>query len=405
MFQSVYVIMVSEGEYGDDAELMKYLQFRDNEGRIKSIYQERDQAGEISIEETKELEHEEDIAARERYTTPAGAILTVGSSIALLNNLCSLVPRDKYTKVLLPIYEGDFQVSIRLPSALPVPRDQLVFHGAHRRSKREAKAVAAFAACKALHALGVFDDYLLPAKKTTGEVIEDADGRLIPEVIPNDMLDVLVHDPWCPLTPIGDESAAVQGWIYPILFPNQSYPQLALVAANDWGIQPSLPLDHAELTFGCPQAIRISAQWLEVLRRFTALGIHWCNTSKLIRHPLTCFLAIMNNNGSLDFNQMDALVKMPLQPALNRIAYQDEGRLLVQSKFEYGRPLLLRRLREDLSLFSRPCLADGASSEGEFNTYLELFEKEYSSKKYPARIPEDGPLLEVSFIPLNLYPR
>ena len=68
-----------------------------------------------------------------------GAILTYNTAIGLLNHLCSLIPRDRFTPMHLPQYSGEFESTLHLPSSLPLPPEHLIYIGPPRRTKKEAK--------------------------------------------------------------------------------------------------------------------------------------------------------------------------------------------------------------------------------------------------------------------------
>ena len=195
---ATFIVMVQEGHA---AHLERYKNFSESEPQLRLVYQHRDEhlepVVEEELEEGEEREDPEDLAERERYVVPStGAILTYNTAIGLLNHLCSLIPRDRFTPIHLPQYTGEFESTLNLPSSLPLPPERLVYVGPPRRTKKEAKRAVAFLAVKQLHQLSVFDDYLLPARASSGDN-EDADGRSIGDVsrIP-DTMEVMVRDPW-----------------------------------------------------------------------------------------------------------------------------------------------------------------------------------------------------------------
>ena len=392
-FDSTYIVMIPEGSYGDH---MRYHAMRESEPEIKRLYQLPRSSETIQMD-TEEPDDPMDLAARQRYLIGStGAVLTFGSAISLLSNLCALIPRDKYTQVLQPQYTGDFQMDVTLPSALPIPRDSLVHYGAVRRTKREAKAAAAFAACKALHELKVFDDYLLPARRTSGADIEDADGRPIPEIgLVSEMMDVLVFDPWSPWQcPGSGKVIGFHAWVYPLLFMDQAEAKVGLVAANDLGRLPPLTCRNLYIQFGTPTQISFrSESELKLLQDYTTLGIQWYNTSKRVKNPLACLLALLTSEGGLDFESMQDAIECPTRPS--GITHEGEGHLILRCQLEYGRPLLLRRLREDLTPLSYPISSNELAPIGEYTTYAELYERQNNHRKRPLEIPKDGALLQV----------
>lgn len=392
-FDSTYIVMIPEGS---SVEHMRYNSMRESEPEIKRLYQvpRSSEESQMGVEEPDDAI---DLAARQRYQiSSTGALLTFGSAISLLSNLCALISRDKYTQVLQPQYTGDYQMTVVLPSALPIPRDRLIHYGSIRRTKREAKAAAAFVACKALHELKVFDDYLLPARKTSGANIEDADGRPIPEVgLVNEMMDVDVCDPWSPWhCPGSGEVLISHAWVYPLLFVGQADAQIGLITANYLGLFPPLTCAKECIQFGTPKQIYFRSECeLQLLQEYTTLGINWYNTSKRIKSPLGCFLALINLDRNLDVESMQEAIQNPTRR--NGISPEDEGHLIIRCHLEYGRPLLLRRLREDLTPLSRPIPSEELAPVGEFATYAEFYERQNKHRSRPQDIPKDGALLQV----------
>lgn len=385
--------MIPEGSREDH---IRYHAMRNSEPEIKRLYQLPRVLD--TVMEPEEPDDAMDLAARQRYLIGStGAVLTFGSAISLLSNLCAMIPRDKYTQVLQPQYFGNFQMTVVLPSALPIPRDCLEHYGGARRTKREAKAAAAFAACKALHKLKVFDDYLLPARKTSGADIEDADGRPIPEVgVVSEMMDVLVCDPWSPWQyPSSENVKSCHAWVYPLLFMDQTEAKLGLVTANDLGLLSPLTCRNIYIQFGTPVQISFrSESELQLLQEYTTLGIQWCNTSKRVKNPLACLLGPLNSDGGLDFESMQDATEHPTRS--NNFMQEDEGHIILRCQLEYGRPLLLRRLREDLTPLSRPVSSNELAPIGEDNTtYAEIYERQNNHRKRPLEIPKDGMLLQV----------
>src|SRR5882762_3079630 len=173
---STFIIMIQEGS--EDA-FARYKAFLTTKPELRKVYESRQKRiRTVEEEEVDDTEDPTDLAERERYIVPStGAVLTYNTSINLLNYLCSLIPHDNYTPTPVPKYAGDFISTLELPVSLPLPNEKLVYTGPEKRSKREAKRAVAFLAVKELHALDVFDDYLLPTSTSKGKVTEDADGR------------------------------------------------------------------------------------------------------------------------------------------------------------------------------------------------------------------------------------
>ncbi|GJJ12209.1 hypothetical protein Clacol_006450 [Clathrus columnatus] len=388
-FKSTYLVMIPlEGS-------SKYEDLKGAEPDIRKLYQQRHISKRVLEEGEEEEEDPVDVAIREQFIIPStGAVLTFGSAISLLNHLCALIPRDSFTKAIQPVYEGDFQVTVTLPSALPIPRDKLRFEGGIRNTKREAKAAAAFVACKALYdPLEVFDAFLLPVRKTSGYEVKDAYERLIPSVDHVDeLLDILVYDPWVPWN-IEDSQTTFTAWIHPFIFPGYEHAHMGLMTAGPLTTPlPEVPLDNGPLHFTTSKCVVLPHDMWQSLHDFTTLGIKWCNTSKAF-DQLTCLLILLDPFGNPDLEQMRNVLDKPVIKDAG-INHGDEGHLLLQTRHD-RRPLLLHKLREDLTPLSQPLLEDSSDIRGRFSTYLEYFESIMSNRRYPISIPVEGPLLRV----------
>ncbi|KAG8783913.1 Dicer-like protein 1 [Serendipita sp. 397] len=194
---SSFIIMLEEGPTPERGKV-EMLQI--GEGLAKNIYgQKMDRLEDNSLDDDLAVDVD-DFPEDRLVIEKTGASLTPADAISLLNNLCSLIPHDQHTRPLVPKYKIDpmtFRCEVILPSALPVPRDQLLYHSTPSRSKRAAKRSAAFNAVKGLYCLEVFDDYLLPIRRGKGDTVEDVDGKLpidISSIEP--LMEVLVHDAW-----------------------------------------------------------------------------------------------------------------------------------------------------------------------------------------------------------------
>ena len=126
-------------EEDNQVEITRYENFKRSEPELKIIYQNGDDR--VIPEDVDDDEPDDnpgDLAERELYIVPSsGATLSFGSSINLLNHLCSLIPRDKFTPALKPKYAGDFMVTVELPSALPLGKEQRSYEGPPKRTKKE----------------------------------------------------------------------------------------------------------------------------------------------------------------------------------------------------------------------------------------------------------------------------
>ncbi|THH31544.1 hypothetical protein EUX98_g2658 [Antrodiella citrinella] len=389
---ATFIVMIQEGAA---AHVERYRAFTESEPQLRAVYQSRDDSAVIPVveEEEGEILDPEDLAERERYVVPStGAVLTYNTAISLLNHLCSLIPRDKFTPVHVPHYTGDFTATLMLPSTLPLPLRDLRFVGPERRSKKEAKRAVAFVAVKRLHSLNVFDDYLLPTKSHTGDN-EDADGRCIDDVsqIP-DTMDVMVRDPWTRsetqwLHVVNIDGVAVAG-----LVTGTALPVVELVCNGQF-----ISIEEG-------QYIRFSREdqyrQRRALEDFTRMGLGWCITGRGITLPLTCYLVPITHNHTPDWETIYKTVTEPFGCSdWSSIGKEHYDHLFVMSSREHGRPFLLRRIRDDLSPMSTP---PPTSREAAFSSYRDYFINKYTKRGVSPEIPTDGPCLEVSKFPRHV---
>jgi endoribonuclease Dicer len=120
---STFIVMVQEGQA---ESLKRYEALVELEPELKKHYHENAKRAPVVDEELEEGEIDEmieptDLDARERFVVPAtGASLTYNTAIGLLNHLCSLIPRDRFTPAQVPLFEGDYECTLQLPSSLPL---------------------------------------------------------------------------------------------------------------------------------------------------------------------------------------------------------------------------------------------------------------------------------------------
>ncbi|KAI5116563.1 hypothetical protein M0805_001548 [Coniferiporia weirii] len=396
--KSTYVIMVQEN---DAMQLARYEDFRNVEPSLKKVYQSMNAPNTSATEDDQgnerdnEQDDPRDLAARENYVVPStGATLTYSSAIIILDHLCALIPRDAYTSSQQPKYTGEYQVTVRLPRALPLAASELVYVGMEKRSKKEAKRAAAFIAVRALHGLGVLDDHLSPAKAKKGEVIEDADGRPIAKInAVATMMDVLVASPW---------KAGPPWYMYPVSLDGQT--PVGLIAGN---VLPEVELCVRGMRvqlhcYGTPQRLELDQPCLDLLERFTKIGIWWGVTPSPVTSTPGCFLVPLNADGAIECEMMKEAVANEIGTYdWSTITERDEGHLVLMNVRRFGRPLLLKKFRLDLSLDTKPQLEE---SEGDFDTYAEYFAHKYPdylSKNSSTALPRPpkGPILEVTAFP------
>ncbi|EMD34372.1 hypothetical protein CERSUDRAFT_55073 [Gelatoporia subvermispora B] len=384
---STFIIMV---EQGHEAHIARYRAFSESEPQIRQAYQTREEPRNVSdlSEEVEEGEiiDPQDVAERERFVVPStGAVLTYTSASGLLHQLCALVPRDRFTPVALPKYEGDFISTIRLPLSLPLPPEHLVYTGPEKRSKKEAKRAAAFLAVKNLHVLNVIDDYLLPVKSIKGGGREDPDGWPLLDVSQvSHTLHVRVRDPWTRGARLYMHTVYLDGRPTAGLITGTLLPSVELACG---GIFVSTSAGQ-EVVFDAEE------EWLQrrSLEDFMRIGLWWCITGKAITLPLACYLVPITHGPSVDFAAVERLVREPYgTPDWARVDDAHCGRVLVMCSSEHGRPLILRNIRRDLTPMSAP--PEGAREAGHA-TYRDYWTQRWTRKRHVPDVPEDGPCIE-----------
>jgi endoribonuclease Dicer len=340
-------------------------------------------------EDSSDYVYPTELAKRERFVVPStGAILTYNTAIGLLGHLCSLIPRDAFTPAQRPRYSGAFASTVHLPPMLPLPSQHLVYEGPRKHSMKEAKRAVAFKAVKALHALKIFDDNLLPVHaKAEPEIAEDptqTDGIIdVPE-----MMDVAVFSPW---------TLGPKLWSHPLTVDGRRI---------DAGVITGTPLpstdfvwDGTTLALGEAELVLLDTEdeyrRLRLLQDYTDLGLWWRVSARPRATPLSCFLApLAPNSCQPDFQAMEDLLRHPYGKF--DWAGMDEGghgHILVMNSMQYGRPFLLQKIRFDLTPMSEP---PTDSREAGFPTYWEYYKWVVRKRKgRPPEIPSDGPLLEV----------
>ncbi|KAJ7273027.1 hypothetical protein C8J57DRAFT_1449631 [Mycena rebaudengoi] len=386
---STFIVMFEEN---DTAQLARYQTFLEKDPELKAIYQSRQEDTEVDVDDEDDDIHPTDLDERERYVVPAtGAVLTYDSAIPLLFRLCALIPCDEFTPHHAPKYSGDFQATLRLPSSLPLSRDDLRFCGPRKMTKKEAKRAVAFMAVKRLHELDVFDQYLLPVSSARkGE--EDSDGTPLLDVsqVPN-VMTVAVKDPFWTVE-------RHKLWIHPIHV--GSRPVAGLVTGTD--------LPPVELTVeGSPVRTQTGElvvfhdqQEFEQMDQFTKICIWYCINGTPITAPLSLFIVPITPLGQPDFCAIKSLLDTFPRGNSNwdNVKDTDCGHLLVFNFNLIGRLYLLEKFRRDLSPASPP---PDDSPEAGFQSYHDFWTQKWkrSEGKGAAYIPEDGPLLELSFLP------
>lgn len=174
---SEFVVMLER----DSPEEMRWRKYVGAEKQLDKLYDERapgEEPDEPELENTP------------RWTVPkTGAVLTYGSAIALLDEVCSLIPTDAYSPPSRPRYKlhgaapGPWWTQVFLPMMPVLPPDMREIKGPEIRTMKGSKQAVAFETCKILHSLGIIDDHLNPLREGKGDLARDADDEPIDRTV------------------------------------------------------------------------------------------------------------------------------------------------------------------------------------------------------------------------------
>ncbi|KAG8999977.1 Dicer-like protein 1 [Tulasnella sp. JGI-2019a] len=334
---------------------------------------------------------------RNRYVTPKGAILTYSAAVPLLSELCASIPHDIYTPPLQPIYSGTFEATVILPSALPIPRDALVYEGPPCGSKGAAKRAVAFKAVRALHILGVLDDYLIPERGTRGGNKEDVDGRKPVDLdVPKVMTVISLtpfEDPW---------SCGQELWIHPVVIDGTA--ACGLVTAR--GLVNGVDLVHRDVgvvKLGDAQRLTFANEEervtrLQLMDAYSLMGFFWgVTTAKLDENTSTVFLVLLQSGTNLpDYEGMQLFVEKPTS-FWERGTHLRPGPILARNRRRH-RALVFNRVRDDLTPLSPPERVEGKFPEQDYSSYLEYWDMK-NQKGPPLEVKPDDMMLEFRQLP------
>ena len=386
---STFVIMIQKD---DIAQLSRYKNLKDKEPEMKQIYRTRHDHNEDEEDEMDEDDETDpaDMLERERYVVESsGAVLTYDNSIHLIHYLCALIPRDAFTPPHLPEFTGDFESTLQLPSSIPLPAEDLLYRGSSRRSRKEAKRAVAFMAVRRLHHLDVFDEYLLPVTGSRNSESEYIEGDVVHNAkhVPV-MMDVLVHDPW---------TTGPKLWRHTVFVNNQ--PIAALITGS---VLPPVELGLGSRCLRTAPSEEVvfdpeEESWQrKTMRSFTERGIWFHISARPLLIPPSLFLVPITPDNHPDYDAMEDLTLNPNGFSdWSGIDEKDYGTLMIVTRNDPGRPLLLQNIRSDLVMTSTPL---PGSREAGYPTYFEYFTQRWTRGKWKGKVPISGPLVETLFL-------
>ncbi|KAL1761626.1 hypothetical protein FB107DRAFT_200640 [Schizophyllum commune] len=389
---SMFVVMLPEG---DESSKAKYDFFRKCEPQLREVYNTRSAEDATNVDADDEVEElsPEMLAERERFVVPStGAILTYDNAIGLLGHLCSLIPHDPFSPSPAPVYTGDFISTVKLPRSIPLPPSELVFQGATKTTKKEAKRSAAFQAVRYLHAKDVFDDFLLPMGSRKKARV-DADGRIIDISGIPVMLDVLVADPWT----IGRRL-----WLHPIFVDGRCVAGLVTGSAL---LDAGLSWKGYGIKLGEPRETCFDEDERDLLGEYIRLCVWYRITARpLPSQHMSLFILPLTPEMRPDLAAVKRLLRQPY--GCSDWSTVDADKVVaVMNENEHARLRRLCGVREDLSVLSS--LPIGSREEAKLRskaecmkaTYYDYFVDRWTRKKWEARVPCDGPLIQTTLMP------
>lgn len=347
--------------------------------------------------------HPQDQALRQLYRVPStGALLTFERAISLINEACSLLPTSDGIPPPAPVTEVEeisqdiFRARILLPAATALPKHRLAIEARPRRTKMEAKRAAAFEACKILHRYGLLNNYLLPHREPEGEEAIDINGKLVGGDLAVEF-EVSVDPVWgnmwnspdvVYLTPISIDGKVCLGLI-------SGAPLVKPLHFSMWSgkkgeetkraaeCAKSIPLEYTAQQAHDVFYPYTQRAYKEVIAHGRVLGIQ-----------LALLLAPLHQSGEINHDILERVFD-PVTEQMDRPNIAANG--------PYGRPMIIDRIRTDISLQTRAkdVLVDQAEVDitklADDATY-----EDFLREKYGRRLPDlmntldDGmPLVEV----------
>ncbi|KAG9105154.1 Dicer-like protein 1, partial [Ceratobasidium sp. 392] len=390
---SNYVILA------DDAGAKRYNGFREAEPDLRRIYQH------IHDEEAKDEDMDIDEDGdddNERYVVQStGAVVTPTSSISLLHLWCSLLTVDRFTKPPAPEFHfsGSYICTVTIPPSILNPSICGPVQGGSRKTRDGARRSAAFELIQKLHKLELFDDYLMPFRKTL-PVLDAPEPSQGPVQRIGEYFETL--SPW------GDVwHAQCPVWINELSF-NDSEPKIALVTGK--------PQPARDLTIykrDGPQKIKLyrsrcleftseeeRLQLLESMQRYTYSAIYWAITSRRLPPRSTC-LIIPVKGGMPDYDTMGQITSPVLQLAKEEWLNPTlQGRHIMEAHRLGSQAYKLVGIKHGLNLSSTPVILEGTDKcrEAGFEDYRSYWAKTTNIVKRGVEldIPEDDTWLELA---------
>lgn len=386
----------------------RYRGFRDAEPQLRLVYQRMNEEEEAKqVEESLYMDEDEEDDDERYVVSSTGAVVTPASAISLLHLWCSLLVVDRFTKPPAPEFQisGDFVCTITIPASILNPSLCGPMTGPQRKTRDGARRSAAFLLVKELHRLELFDDYLMPFKKSGPnlDLSQSHDGPLRRE---GELFETTSPwgDIWLPDSPM---------WMNPVSLGDSS-PLIALVTGQE---QP-----ERELTIyqrGSPNCIKIHPgrrlefaseeerlSQMELMQRYSNCAIYWAVTSRKLPLRSACLVVpLAGTEGLLDYDRMTYVTTAYGTSQAMKLPKEDWskpemlGSHIMEAHRLGSNSYKLVGIRPDLSLSSAPVIPEGETKcrETDHDTYRSYWEAatHVVKRKVTLDIPEDDCWLEL----------
>ncbi|KAF8610458.1 hypothetical protein BDV93DRAFT_430981 [Ceratobasidium sp. AG-I] len=383
----------------DDAGAKRYVEFREAEPRLRLVYQRiiDDSKQEDDMMDVDKDDEDDD----DRYEVPStGAVVTPAAAVRLLHLWCSLLTVDQFTDPPAPDFKlaGHYICTITIPPSILKPSLCGPVEGPVRKTRNGARRAAAFVFVQKLHKLELFDDYLLPFRKssTSPELFKSLNEPIRRQ---GEIFDAL--SPWGDVWRTGSSV-----WVNPISY-SGSEPMIALITGK--------PQPERELNIfrnGASERVKIHAtrrlefdseperlSRLELMQRYSSCTIYWAISGRKMPARFACMVIPLTGE-SPDYEAME----------------QTEPQTQKLSKEEWLKPELVGShvmrahrlgsssykfvgIKNGIDLSSTPVIPEGQAKcqEAGHDTYQSYWEKETATAKRGVEldIPEDDYWLEL----------
>ncbi|CAE6523760.1 unnamed protein product [Rhizoctonia solani] len=383
----------------------RYRKFREAEPHLRRIYQriheeEDQQEGEMDVDEEEDVDDE-------RYVVKStGAVVTPSTAIGLLHLWCSQQEVDRFTKPPAPEFQvaGEYMCKVSVPPCILNPSKCGPIQGPLRKTRDGARRAAAFLLVQKLHKLEIFDEFLLPFKKSssrTDDLSQRLDGTLRRE---GELFDTIT--PWGDMWRSGSSV-----WLNPISL-NGSPPLVALVTGRE---QP----EHELTIHNRESSIQIKIHrgrflefaseedklvQLEAMQRYSNCAIFWAITSRKLPPRSTCLVVPLTEpEGLPDYDKMTNLAIHAVKLAKEDWSNPELiGSYVMESHRLGSKAYKFLGLRSDIGLASSPIILEGETKcrESDHETYKSYWEAATGTVKRGVTldIPIDDIWLELGFI-------